>query len=111
MSVRETIKEAYERLHRMETDEIVDYAYNLEQENKELKELCDKYEEENGTTFKIWLKTIDKLKKIEELCIENIESCASAIGNPDYTIISKTKLLSNEIDKNKNILKIIKGDD
>jgi hypothetical protein len=32
MSVRETIKEAYERLHRMETDEIVDYAYHLEQE-------------------------------------------------------------------------------
>ncbi len=32
MSVRETIKEAYERLHRMETDEIVDYAYDLEQE-------------------------------------------------------------------------------
>jgi len=32
MSARETIKEAYERLHRMETDEIVDYAYDLEQE-------------------------------------------------------------------------------
>lgn len=33
----ETIAEAYRRLHRMETDEIVEYAYNLEQEVEKLK--------------------------------------------------------------------------
>jgi hypothetical protein len=76
MSARETIKEAYERLHKMETDEIVDYAYDLEQELSIERE---------------------KLKKIEELCIENIESCNSTIGN--------------EVEQYKKILSIIKGDE
>jgi hypothetical protein len=77
---------------------------------EERKTLCKK-EFTNCEIVKENKQLQDKLKKIEELCIENIESCASAIGNPDYTIISKTKLLSNEIDKNKNILSIIKGDE
>lgn len=34
---KETIQESYRRLHRMETDEIVEYAYNLEQEVEKLK--------------------------------------------------------------------------
>ncbi len=88
MSVRETIKEAYERLHKMETDEIVDYAYDLEQELSTERE---------------------KLKKIEELCIENIESCNSTIGNKEHTIISKNELLSNEVEQYKKFLSIIKG--
>lgn len=45
MSVRETIKEAYERLHRMETDEIVDYAYGLEQELSTERKKLKKIEE------------------------------------------------------------------
>ena len=44
MSARETIKEAYERLHRMETDEIVDYAYHLEQELSTEREKLKKIE-------------------------------------------------------------------
>jgi len=99
MSARETIKEAYERLHRMETDEIVDYAYNLEQENKELKELCDKYEEEHGTTFKIWLKTIDKLKKIEKYIEVSKEQITTKYSNeiPKEILLTHINIILNKI--------------
>ena len=45
MSEEEYIQKAYERLHRKETDEIVEYAYALEQELKVLKEKEDKLRE------------------------------------------------------------------
>jgi len=38
----------------------------LEQENKQLKELCNKYEEEHKTTFETWLKDIEKIDKAIE---------------------------------------------
>ena len=40
---------------------------DLRKENQELKELCNKYEEEHNTTFKQWQKDIQKLKKIKKL--------------------------------------------
>lgn len=33
---------------------VLDYITNLQEENERLKELCDKYEEEHNTEFKIW---------------------------------------------------------
>lgn len=38
----------------------------LEQENKQLKELIDKYEEEHKTTFETWLKEINILTELEK---------------------------------------------
>lgn len=49
--------------------EIFDIVEELEKErkkNKQLKELCDKYEEEHSTTFKIWQKDIKANKKAIE---------------------------------------------
>ena len=46
--------------------------YNeLKQENEELKELCDKYEEEHNTTFKEWQDIIEEHKIMKQLIIEN----------------------------------------
>lgn len=37
---------------------LLDYITNLQEENESLKELCNKYEEEHNTTFKIWKKDL-----------------------------------------------------
>lgn len=53
------------------------------------------------------------LDEIEKYLKSNIESCNSALSNPEYTIISKHELLKNEKQKDIDILKIIqkaKGD-
>ena len=45
----------------------------LQQENKQLKDLCNKYEEEHKTTFETWLKEINILTELEKwLCGEKI---------------------------------------
>ena len=41
---------------------LLDYITNLQEENKRLKELCDKYEEEHNTTFQKWLKELKENK-------------------------------------------------
>lgn len=44
------------------------YINKLQEENKELKELTDKYEEEHSITFCKWLRSINKVNKaIEEI--------------------------------------------
>ena len=53
------------------------------------------------------------LDEIEKHLKNDIESCNSALSNPEYTIISKHELLKNEKQKDIDILKIIqkaKGD-
>ena len=52
-------------------DKVVDYITNLEQENKKLKELCDKYEEEHNTTFEYWKQLIKE--DYESRCEKAIE--------------------------------------
>lgn len=58
-----------------------DKIADLEQENKQLKELTDKYEEEHKTTFETWLKEINILNELEEWL--NLEI---TIHNEDDTI-------------------------
>lgn len=48
-------------------------AYKLEKENRELKkeikdliELCNKYEEEHNTTFKLWTMKMEEMPNYEE---------------------------------------------
>lgn len=63
----------------------------LEENNKHLKELCNKYEEEHKTTFEEWKKDIEANKKaieyINEMCL-----CSDGYANygddlrPEYII-------------------------
>jgi hypothetical protein len=43
----------------------------LQEENKKLKELCDKYEEEHKTTFEEWKKDINIIDELEKYLKEN----------------------------------------
>lgn len=63
----------------------------LQEENKKLKELCDKYEEEHSTTFEEWKKDIKANKK----AIEYINS--TGYGT-DFSMSAE------EVDKVLNIL-------
>ena len=47
-------------------DIVNEYIEKLEKENKQLKDLCNKYEEEHKTTFETWLKEINILTELEE---------------------------------------------
>ncbi len=58
-----------------EIEELLDYISNLQQENQQLKELCNKYEEEHKKEFKIWLQGQKVLAELEEwLKIERINN-------------------------------------
>lgn len=56
--MEETIQKAYQRLHRLETDEIVEYAYNLEQQIKDWDNANDKLEKQ----LQQYKQQIDELK-------------------------------------------------
>lgn len=43
------------RLFKEDREKLLDYITNLQEENKRLKELCDKYEEEHSTKFNEWV--------------------------------------------------------
>ena len=67
----------------------------LQKDNKQLKELCDKYEEEHSTTFEEWKKDIKANKK----AIEYIEQIIDFVAED-----------KREIERDKYILKLLKGD-
>ena len=45
---------------------LLDYITNLQEENQRLKNLCDKYEEEHNTTFKLWKMKMEEMPTYEE---------------------------------------------
>lgn len=45
----------------------------LQEENKKLKELCDKYEEEHNTTFIEWQKDINIINELEKYLKKQME--------------------------------------
>ena len=57
---------SYKEIEGWEIDLLKDYITNLQEENEQLKELCDKYEEEHNTTFIEWQKDIKANKKAIE---------------------------------------------
>ncbi|MBR2248696.1 MAG: hypothetical protein IKE89_03525 [Bacilli bacterium] len=68
----------------------------LEEDNKNLKELCDKYEEEHSTTFEEWKKNLKNNKnKINELKLNN------------YNKKLEIKRLNKQRDKFKNKYKYL----
>ena len=70
--MNEEIKEILERIKKHyvldETQDelLLDYITNLQQENERLKELCDKYEEEHSTAFKLWTMKMEEMPTYEE---------------------------------------------
>ena len=53
--------------------EIIDDNKRLREENKKLKALCDKYEEEHKTVFEEWKKTINIINELEKYIISQIQ--------------------------------------
>lgn len=53
----------------------------------------------------------EKLNTIKELTSKRIESCNSAIGNPEHSIVSKNELLKRQVITCETILKIIEGNE
>ena len=68
---------------------------DLQEENKKLKDLCDKYEEEHKTTFEEWKKDIniiDELEKyINELLWYDNESDEYRIGTEILNKLNELK--------------------
>ena len=75
----QTIEQQYSSLL-SENAELENKITNLQEENKRLKELCDKYEEEHNTAFKLWKgklketmdetliqKQHDRIKELEQI--------------------------------------------
>lgn len=66
----------------------------LEQENKQLKELTDKYEEEHKTTFETWLKEINILTELEEWLKYQFEHTSQQ--NNYYSVLEEIQELKEE---------------
>jgi hypothetical protein len=49
-----------------DSDEIYKRYYELKEENKKLKELCDKYEEEYSTAFELWKNSLLEKKNLQK---------------------------------------------
>ena len=54
------------KLNYHQVNTLYDYIANLQKENEELKRLCDKYEEEHNTAFKLWTQEVEKIPTCEE---------------------------------------------
>ena len=83
--------------------QIFDIVEELEKErkkNKELEELCDKYEEEHKTTFKIWQKDIKENQKLKQQLeyLKNNEYLNQVKWERDYNE-KLVEDLNNRIDK------------
>ena len=89
-------------------NQIFDIVEELEKErkkNKQLKELCDKYEEEHKTTFEIWQKDIKANKK----AIDTLEKRINKIENQEWK--SYTGQTDEEyLEEQEELLDILKGD-
>lgn len=93
---------------------------NLNAINEEHKKINGKLREEYNKIQNLYESVFAESKKQKEVIDEiekylknDIESCNSALSNPEYTIINKHSLLKNEKRKDIDMLKIIqkaKGD-
>lgn len=93
---------------------LLDYITNLQEENESLKELCNKYEEEHNTTFKIWKKDLknfehEKNRELKSRIDKAIEELDKYINSceieAEHTLNNEKCLISvNHSKKVKNIL-------
>lgn len=56
----------YKEIEAWEIELLLNYITNLQKENVNLKELCDKYEEEHNTAFKLWTMKMEEMPDYEE---------------------------------------------
>lgn len=61
---KDKMKEQHEEIKNLR-----DTLTNLQQENERLKELCNKYEEEHSTAFKLWKTKLEELPCYDEMLV------------------------------------------
>ena len=88
-------------------DKLLDYITNLQEENQRLKELCDKYEEEHNTAFKLWKMKMEEMPTYEEKIEIQKEIERLKEENERLEKLNNANYLSF-IDVNKKRLKAIK---
>ena len=70
--MNEDIKEILDRIkkHYVLDEEqdiiLLNYITNLQEKNEKLKKLCDKYEEEHNSAFKLWTTQMEEMPDYEE---------------------------------------------
>ena len=80
----------------------------LKKENQDLKKQLENYKKLGFKYLQDKNNNLEQaLDEIEKYLKNDIESCNSALSNPEYKIISKHELLKNEKQKDIDILKII----
>lgn len=94
---------------------LLDYITNLQEENERLKELCNKYEEEHKTTFKIWKKDLknfeheknrelkSRIDKAREFIEEELTFYITIGGTNERKLIGYNKAFDE-------LLKILQGE-
>lgn len=88
----------------MKVFDIVEELEKERKKNKELEELCDKYEEEHKTTFEIWQKDIKANKKAIEYILNNTTYKSST---KEYGLKGNNK---SQLLKISELLNILQGD-
>lgn len=72
-NLQETLKKKQQRIKELleetySANQVVDELLDIEEENKRLKELCDKYEEEHSTRFNDWVFDKRENERLKERC-------------------------------------------
>ena len=75
----------------------------LQQENKQLKELCNKYEEEHSNEFKIWKEERHELLDYKSRCEKAIEYIHWRYDNRQDMYITQMKELLEILEDKENI--------
>lgn len=106
MEIKVSVKDIPEVIEQLE---IADKKINdLQQENKQLKKLCNKYEEEHKKEFNTWLQEQKVLADLEDTLEEKLKS----INYLRETLQEDVKVLNPDIDglemAYKDIQKVIK---
>lgn len=64
VKAKDKMKELEDNLY--SANQVVNELLDVKEENKRLKELCDKYEEEHKTAFKLWTMKMEEMPNYEE---------------------------------------------
>lgn len=88
---------------------LLDYITNLQKENEKLKELCDKYEEEHNTAFKLWKMKMEEIPTYEEK-EDYKKRIAKAIEHIEKHQFIFQSQYRDESNFDNHLLDILKGD-
>lgn len=96
----------------MDYSQLLDYITNLQEDNKQLKELCNKYEEEHNNAFKLWTMKMEEMPDYEERmnyksrCEKAVEYIKKHLEREyfDYDILEANTIYNRDLYKVLNIL-------